>query len=57
MALGVYRDVGVCEYSGVLVRGLLLQVEAGGLYGELREWLPGPSRNWRLLRRDAEVNT
>lgn len=28
---GVKREAGVCECSGVLVRGLLLQVEAAGL--------------------------
>lgn len=45
-----------CECRWGLVKGPQLQVEAVGLYGELREWLPGPSSSWRLLRRLCELN-
>lgn len=47
----------MCVCSGVMEKGLLLQVEAEGVYGELREWLPGPSSSCRLLRRPGELNT
>lgn len=46
-----------CECRGGLANGLLPQVEADGLYGEPKEWLPGPSSSWRLLRVLEELNT
>lgn len=47
----------MCVCSGVMEKGLPPQVEAEGVYGELREWLPAPSSSCRLLRRPGEPNT
>lgn len=54
---GLYREVGVGGGFWLLVRGLLLQVGAEVLKGELREGLDVPSSSWKLLRRLGEVIT
>ena len=47
----------MCECRAALAKGPPLQVEVEELYGEVREWLAGPSRSWRLLRRPGELKT
>lgn len=50
-------ELVACECGGGLANGPPPQVEADGLYGEPKEWPPGPSSSCRLLRALEELNT